>query len=260
MHPEQGLPVYVRSGPFGPYVQLGDQVDDGPKPKRVGVPKNIDSTTLSLDMALKLLALPHRLGHHPVTNKVVNAGVGRFGPYVQHDGVYKSFGKDGTTLVNGRQVDVLSVQLEDAVEMLKDVKKRGQTPPIREIGPHPDDQAPVQIFDGKFGPYVKHGAVNATIPKERDPQTLTMEEAVTLLAERAARGPSKGRGRGRGAKAAKTPVAKKAPATKKAKAAPTPKAAASKKAAPKKKAAKKKAAKKTKGTKKALGESPPQAE
>jgi DNA topoisomerase-1 len=263
MHPEQALPVYVRSGPFGPYIQLGDQVDDGPKPKRVGVPKNIDSTNLSLDMALKLLDLPHRLGHHPVTNKVVNAGVGRFGPYVQHDGVYKSFGKDGTTQVNGRQVDVLSVQLEDAVEMLKDVKKRGQTPPIREIGPHPEDQAPVQIFDGKFGPYVKHGAVNATIPKERDPQTLTMEEAVALLAERAARGPSKGRGRGRGAKAAKAPVAKKAPATKKAKAAPTPKAAASKKAAPKKKAAKKKAtkaAKKAKSTKKAPGESPPQAE
>jgi DNA topoisomerase-1 len=235
----QGQAIYVRVGPFGPYVQLGEQTDDK-KPKRVGVPKNMDSTTLTLDQALALLHLPKRLGHHPETGKVVNAGVGRFGPYVQHDGVYKSFGKDGTATVGDKKYDVLTVDLPTAVEMLKDARKRGQTPPLRELGPHPEDKAQVQVFEGRFGPYVKHGGINANIPKDLDVQDVTLEQAVVWLAERAAKGPPKGRGR-RGARG----VAPKA-ATKKS---PAPKKAATeKKAAAPKKAAKK--AKKASGAKK----------
>lgn len=246
IHPTENQPVYVRVGPFGPYLQLGEQTDEH-KPKRVSIPKNVDPTNLSMEMAVKLLSLPHRLGHHPETGKVVNAGVGRFGPYVQHDGVYKSFGKDGTALVNGRTVDVLSVELADAVEMLKDAKKRGQATPIREIGPHPEDGAPVQIFEGKYGAYVKHGGVNATIPKERDVQTVMMEEALGWLAERAARGGGKGKRGRRGAAPKAAARTKKAASEKKAPA--LKEAAPKKKAAPRKKAAKK-SAKKAKRAKK----------
>lgn len=227
MHPEEGLPVYVKSGPFGPYVQLGDQIEgEEKKPKRVGIPKNMEPSSLTLDQALQLLSLPRRLGHHPVTNKVVNAGVGRFGPYVVHDGVYKSFGKQGTAEVGDKTYDVLTVDLDAAVEMLKDAKKRAAPTPVRVLGKHPEDDADVGIFEGRYGPYVKHGKVNATIPKDREIESVTLEEALDLLAERAAK-----KGTGRGTKKKKTAAKKKAP---------------KKKAAKKKTAAKKKSKKKKK--------------
>jgi len=187
MHPEEGLPVYVKNGPFGPYVQLGDATEDGPKPKRVGIPKNIDSESLDLETALKLLELPRRLGHHPETGKVVNAGVGRFGPYVVHSGVYKSFNKDGTYQVGDRTVDVLNVDLDAAVEMLKEARRRSAPTPIRELGEHPEDGETVAVFDGRYGPYVKHGKINATIPKDRDVDSVTLEEAVQWIADKAAK-------------------------------------------------------------------------
>jgi DNA topoisomerase-1 len=206
IHPEEGLPVYVKSGPFGPYVQLGDVTEEVPKPKRVGIPKNVEPSSLDLNTALKLLELPKRLGHHPVTSKVVNAGVGRFGPYVQHDGVYKSFNKDGTYQVGDRTVDVLSVDLDAAVEMLKEAKRRAAPTPIRELGTHPEDGETIGIYDGRYGPYVKHGKIFASLPKERDVESVTLEEALGWIAEKAAK---KGTGRGTKKKAAKKSAAKK---------------------------------------------------
>ncbi len=177
-HPTEGLPVYQLLGPFGPYVQLGDVSDENPKPKRVSIPKGLDPSALTLDQALKLLELPRKLGTHPETGKVVNAGIGRFGPYVVSEGKYKSLGKED---------DVLTVGLERAVELLAQAKTRSGATPVKELGPHPADQEPIAIFEGKYGPYVKHGKVNATIPKEREIESVTLAEAVGWLAERAAR-------------------------------------------------------------------------
>lgn len=212
MHPEEGVPIFLMSGPFGPYLQLGEVVEDGPKPKRVSIPKNISPSDVDFDIAMKLLELPRRLGHHPDDNKVVNAGVGRFGPYVQHAGRYKSLGKDD---------DILTITLERAVELFKDFKGRAAATPLKELGVHPEDEKPVAIYEGRYGSYVKWGKVNATIPKESDPMAVTLEEAIKLLEARAGTSGKKG--------------------TKKKAASPK------KKAAPKKKSAKKAAKKKDGG-------------
>ena len=183
--PDTGNAVYLRSGPFGPYIQLGEQTEDH-KPKRVSIPKNRDPQTLTLDEALKYLHLPRRLGHHPQTGHVVNAGIGKFGPYVHHEKTYKSLEKTD---------DVLTVDLNRAVELLAQAKVKPVLVPLKELGKHPDDNEPVAVFEGRYGPYVKHGKTNATIPKDRDPQTVTLEEAIQWLADRAAKGSSKKRRR-----------------------------------------------------------------
>lgn len=208
MHPEDGVPIFVMSGPFGPYLQVGEVTEENPKPKRVSIPKNYDPLTIELELALKLIELPRTVGQHPEDGKVVKAGIGRFGPYVLHDKKYKSLGKDQ---------DVLTVDLNTAVELLKTVKKKGAPEPIRPLGKHPEDEAPIGIFEGRYGPYVKHGKVNATIPKDTPIESVTLEQALTWLEE----------------KIAKT-GGKKA----------TKKKAAKKKTSAKKKATKKKAAKK----------------
>ena len=224
MHPEEGLPVYKMNGPFGPYLQLGDIVEDGPKPKRVSIPKNIDIETIDLETGMKLLELPRRLGHHPETTKVVNAGIGRFGPYVLHDKVYKSFDKNHKFELEGKTYDVLNVDLNTAVEMLKLAKRRSAPTPLKELGPHPEDGEMIAIFEGRYGAYVKHGKINATIPKDHDIESVRLEEACDWLTAKAAK---KGGGR--------KPAKKKAPKKKAAK-------KAIKKKAAKKKPAKKKAA------------------
>lgn len=191
--PETGLPIYVKAGPFGPYLQLGDVTEDQPKPKRTGIPNNFDPASLTLEQALGLLSLPRRLGKHPETDKVVNVGIGRFGPYVLHDKKYGNFDRKTHTFEwQGKTYDVLSVTLPVAVEMLSRSKTRAAPTPLKDLGPHPEDKAPVQIFEGRYGPYVKHGKLNATIPKDRDPTEVTLEEAVGMLKEKAGK-PSTGR-------------------------------------------------------------------
>ncbi|NLF74259.1 MAG: type I DNA topoisomerase [Chloroflexi bacterium] len=176
--PETGQPIFVLAGPYGPYVQLGENGDtSGPKPRRVSLPKGVKPEDISLDQALQLLALPRVLGAHPATGEPVEAGIGRFGPYVRHDGEYRSLNKGE---------DVLTIKLDRALELLAQEKRsRKQAPAaLREIGPHPVDGEPVAIFTGRYGPYVKHGKTNASLPKNADPSTLTMEHAVELLAAR----------------------------------------------------------------------------
>ena len=215
-HPEHNLPIYLLNGPFGPYLQLGETGDGDQKPKRVSIPPSLDPAAVTLEQATKLLELPRRLGKHPETGKVVNAGIGRFGPYVVHDKIYKNFDKrTGTFARNGREYDVLSVDLETAVEMLKDARRRAAPTPLKELGTHPEDGQPVAIFEGRYGPYVKHGKVNATIPKDREIEQVTLEESLTWLAEKAARGGGGRRGTKRGG-AKKNAAPKKKPGTKKA--------------------------------------------
>ena len=216
IHPQEGLSIFVLSGPFGPYLQMGEKQEDedAPKPKRVSIPKNIEPLDVDLALAIKLLELPRTVGQHPDDNKVVKAGIGRFGPYVQHDGKYKSLGKD---------YDVLTVGLTDAVELLKQARSKTGPKPIKELGKHPDDEAIVAIFEGRYGAYVKHGKINATIPKDLEVDSVTMEEALLWLEAKAA------------LKGVKKKKATKKKATKKK---------ATKKKAVKKKATKKKAVKK----------------
>jgi len=188
MHLEEGLPIYVKKGPFGTYLQLGDVTEEIPKPKRVSLPKSRDPLALTLETAVALLELPKKLGHHPETGKVVNIGIGRYGPYVQHDKTYGNFDKKSQTIEHlGKVYDVLTVDLPVALDMLKHAGKRAASRPLRELGPHPDDGKPVAIFDGRYGPYVKHGKINATIPQERDVQQIMLEEALTWIAEKAAK-------------------------------------------------------------------------
>ncbi|MFN7802779.1 MAG: type I DNA topoisomerase [Planctomycetaceae bacterium] len=234
-HPTEGVPMYALLGPFGPYLQLGDAVEGGPKPKRVSLPKGADPQAVTFDQAVELLQLPRTVGVHPETGKPVTAGIGRFGPYVFHEGTgFKSLPKG---------YDVLTIDLPTSVELLKQKRVRGGATPIKELGAHPEDQQPVQVFDGKYGQYVKHGDVNATLPKETVLDTLTLADVLPLLAERAA-ATGKGKGKGRGKKTA----APKAAARKTAGTAAAPKKSAKKgtKAAP---SAARKSAKAVKATK-----------
>jgi DNA topoisomerase-1 len=209
-HPETDEPIYVLSGRFGPYVQLGDAPANGAKdakPRRASLLKGMKPETLTVQTALALLSLPRPLGFHPETNALVEAGVGRFGPYVKHGDDFRSLAPYD---------DVLTVALPRALELLSQPKtgrsQRG-TAPLRELGAHPTDGQPVLLMAGRYGPYVKHGAVNATLPKGTKPETLTLTAAVSLIAAKAAQPPSKRAARKSSKNGAK-------PSTAKAKAAP----------------------------------------
>ena len=139
---------------------------------------------------------------------MVNSGIGRFGPYVTHDKVFGSFDKKSHTYeFDGETYNVLNITMDAAVELLRNTKKRAAPTPLREIGNHPDDNAPVQILEGKFGPYVKQGTTNATVPKDTDISTISIEEAVSWLADKIAKGGGKKAGGRKGA--AKKTAAKK---------------------------------------------------
>lgn len=211
MHPEEGLAIYQMRGPFGPYLQLGEVTEETPKPKRCSIPNCFDPSAIDLETAIALLALPRRIGKHPLTEKVVNAGIGRFGPYVTHDKVFGSFDKKTHTYeFGGDTYNVLNITMDAAVELLRNTKKRAAPTPLRELGNHPEDNSPIQIFEGKFGPYIKHTTTNATIPKDTDITTITVDQAVQWIADKISKGGGKpGKKGGFGKK-----VAKKAAATK----------------------------------------------
>ncbi|MCB9476142.1 MAG: type I DNA topoisomerase [Deltaproteobacteria bacterium] len=200
---ESGRNVYVLVGRFGPYVQLGENDDEEPKSKKVSLPKGLAPEDVTLDKALDLLSLPRRVGLHPEDGKVVNAGIGRFGPYVVHAGKYASLKPED---------DVLTVNLDRAVELLAAKKQRGGQEPLRTIGNHPETGEPIAILDGRFGPYVKHQKTNASLPKDMAPEDVSLEQALDLLAAREARKGAKKTTKAKTAKkktAAKTTKAKK---------------------------------------------------
>jgi DNA topoisomerase-1 len=173
--------IQLLQGPYGPYIQLGEMEGDK-KPKRVSVPKNVAPDSVDLAIALKLLALPRDLGAHPESGKKVHAAIGRFGPYVSHDGQFKSVPKDES---------VFDIGLERAVALLKEPKQFSARGALKVLGKHPADSQPVGLYSGRYGPYVKHGKVNATLPDENMISTVTLEEAVELLAAKSGKRGSK---------------------------------------------------------------------
>ncbi len=213
--PDTGLDVALRKGPYGIYLQIGEQApkEKGkkapPKPKRSSLPKDVAPDSVTLELALKLLSLPRDVGAHPETGEMISAGLGRFGPYLKQGTRYASL-KEGD--------DVLSVGLNRAVTLLAESKTRTSG---RELGEH--EGKPVTVRKGRFGPYAKWGKINATLPKDSEMDTITLEEAVALIVAKAAKAPAK--------KAAPKKTAKKA----------TKKKTAKKKSATKKKTAKKSA-------------------
>lgn len=182
--PETGESIYLLDGRYGPYVQRGD-TQQGKKPPRQGLPPGTAPEAVTLDLALRLLALPRQVGEHPETGEPVKAGLGRYGPYVVHK-------RDFRSLAPGD--NLLTIGLERALELLS-VPKRGARNRIREIGEHPDDGAPIELFKGRYGPYVKHGKVNASIGKDVSPEDVDVPLAVELLKRRLQRDRAKRGGR-----------------------------------------------------------------
>ncbi|MFM1811361.1 MAG: type topoisomerase, partial [Cyanobacteriota bacterium] len=212
--PETGEQVYLLFGQYGPYVQKGQVSDENPKPKRASLPKGAKPEELSLEDALGLLRLPRHLGEHPDGGKV-QAGLGRFGPYVVHD---KGKGEKDYRSLKADD-DVLAIGLSRALELLAQPKRgRGGRTALKDLGTPEGADEQVQLFDGPYGLYVKQGKVNASLPEGTTADTITLEQAVELLAAKAASGKTKGRGKAAGTKAAGTkaaakPAAKKAPST-----------------------------------------------
>ena len=188
--PDSGETVTVRSGRFGPYVQLGEQTNGGEKPRRAGIPKGVSADTIDLEMALKLLSLPREVGTHPESGKPIVAGFGRFGPFVAHEGAYASLDSPD---------EVFTVGINRAVTVLAERKSKGRGPrggqALKDLGAHPETGTPIRVMKGRYGPYVTDGKLNATVPQGSDPESVTIEQAVALLAERAAKGPAKKRAR-----------------------------------------------------------------
>lgn len=180
-HPETRQPVLLLRGPYGHYVQLGEVVEgEKTKPKRVSWPKEIPLVQADLASALKLLSLPRELGLHPVSGKKVIVNIGRFGPYIGHDGKFKSI---------PRSDNIFDISLERAVELLAQARE-GNTV-LRVLGDHPDDKTSIEICSGRYGPYVRHGKINATLPKNVSPDAVTLEAALELIAAKGAKSAGK---------------------------------------------------------------------
>ncbi|TNF11430.1 MAG: type I DNA topoisomerase [Rhodobacteraceae bacterium] len=211
---DEGQAITLRVGRFGPYVQKGEPTEDQPKPPRASLPKGWKPEEIDLEKALMLLSLPREIGPHPDDGELVEAGIGRYGPYVKHGRIY----------ANLPEVDeVFTIGMNRAVEVIAQKAAKGAgrgaaAKPLKELGEHPEG-GPVQVMPGRYGPYVKWGKVNATLPKDMEPEAVTMEDALPLIEAKAAKkGGAKKKAAPKKA-AAKKPAAnktaaKKAPARK----------------------------------------------
>ncbi len=194
--PTTGLDVTVRNGRFGPYLQLGEGVD-GEKPKRASLPKDTSPEDMDLARAIALLSLPREVGRHPEDGEPIRAGIGRFGPYVQHGKIYAN--------LEDRE-EVFNIGLNRAITLIAEKLAKGPSKgrfgsdPGRALGDHPAKGGPIVAKKGRYGPYVSHDGVNATLPADKTPETITLDEAVALLDARAGRNPSASRARPRKAK------------------------------------------------------------
>ncbi|MDR6788146.1 DNA topoisomerase-1 [Sphingomonas sp. BE138] len=208
--PETGLPVERKSGRFGPYIQLGE----GKEAKRASIPKDIGD--LDLEMALRLLHLPRTVGQHPETGQPITASIGRYGPYLLHDGKYARLSSTAEVFETGMNAAV--VKLAEAAAGGGRPARGAARAPLKVLGAHPRTEAELKLMEGRYGPYVTDGTTNATLPKTIAPDQLTLEEAAQLIDDRAAAAPAKPKKKAPAKKAAaKKPAAKKAPAKKTAK-------------------------------------------
>ncbi|MGX8884144.1 type I DNA topoisomerase [Methylovorus sp. SPW-M1] len=199
--PASDKDILLLNGPYGPYLQLGlPEEGSKKKPKRVSIPKEIPLANVDLEVAMKLIALPRDLGQHPETGKKIVANIGRFGPYVNHDGKFKSI---------PRSDSVFDIDLPRAVELLAQAKSGPA--PLKDLGKHPTEDGNIEVYAGRYGPYVQHGKLRATLPSSEAPEELTMEEALALLAAKAAKeAPAKKPAAKKKTTAAKKPAAKTA--------------------------------------------------
>ena len=175
--PESGEKVYCFVGRYGPYVQLGETPEEGPKPKRASLPRGMRPKDIDLEFALKLLSLPRTLGHHPETGKEIVAGSGRFGPFVVHDDDFRSLKKGD---------DVYTIGLDRALELLAEEKKgRKSAKVLKDLGVHPKDAKKVVLYDGKYGPYIKYGTKNISLPEDKksneEAEKLELKDAVAII-------------------------------------------------------------------------------
>lgn len=183
--PETGLEVRVKVGPYGPYVERAVE-KAGSKPHRVSLPDGLAPDSVTLEIALRYLSLPRSLGTAPESDEEVVAALGRYGPYV----------KQGKTFANLKNHDqMFTVELDEALALIKARQESGGRKVLKELGKHPESGQPIQLLDGRYGPYVTDGTTNANVPKTMDPDETDLETAVDLLAKRAARGSGRGRGR-----------------------------------------------------------------
>lgn len=197
--PATGQPIYALNGRYGPYVQLGDVSEENDKPKRQSIPAGIPLENITLQQALDLLALPKTLGPHPVSGKDVKVGIGRFGPYVVHDGDFRSVPKGES---------IFDLTFARAMEMLNQPKKgRGRAAPLKEFGPHLGLKAEAQLFNGPYGHYIKAGKTNVSLPEGMTPEQVTKEIAMQLLTDKSGIPNEAGK-----EKAKKTPAKKSAKA------------------------------------------------
>ena len=215
LHPDTGEPIFLRIGPYGPYVQLGEPTDDNPNPKRASLPKGTQAEAVTLEMAVGLLMLPRKLGQHPETGASIKAGQGRFGPYIVHD--QGKEGRDYRSLKGDD--DVLTVTLERSLELLAQPKAgrgRKKVDPLKDLGAHPDDNESVAVFNGPYGLYVKHGKINASVPEGVDLEAISLEQALGWINAKApAKKGKAGSKKSATSRTTKTAAASKASGTKK---------------------------------------------
>jgi len=185
---DNGDVISVKTGRFGPYVQRGEATKEAPKPPRASLPKGWTKGDMDLDKALQLLNLPREIGPHPEDGVMIEAGLGRYGPFIKH----------GSTYANIKDVDeVFTIGMNRAMEELAKKAARGggrtraAATPLKELGEHPTEGGPVNVMDGRYGPYIKFGKINATLPKDVEPGDVTMDMAVALIAEKSAKAPKK---------------------------------------------------------------------
>jgi DNA topoisomerase-1 len=200
--PKTGFDIAVKSGRFGPYIQLGEPKNyaEDEKPKRAGIPKGMSPGDVELELALKLLSLPREVGLHPEDGEPIKAGIGRFGPYVQHLKTYASLdaGDEVYTVGLNRAVTLIAEKIAKGPS-----KRRFGADPGKPLGEHPE-RGTISVKSGRYGAYVTADGINATIPSDKTPETITLAEAIALIDERAAKGGKPKRS------ASKKPVAKKA--------------------------------------------------
>lgn len=220
-HPETGEPITRKAGRFGPYIQLGE----GKEAKRSSIPKDIGE--LDLDWAVKLLDLPRTIGAHPESGNPITASIGRYGPYLAHAGKYAKLRSTAEVFDTGMNMAVAKL-----AEAASGAGRGGRTAaePLKVFAAHPSSGGEMKLMAGRYGPYVTDGTTNATLPRDMKPEDLTEAQAITLIDERAAKGPAKGKGKRK--PAAKKTAAKKAPATKAAAKKSVTKKAAAKPSAP----------------------------
>jgi DNA topoisomerase-1 len=204
-HPETGEDVHRKSGRFGPYVEMGE----GKEAKRASIPKDVPSEDFGLDWAVKLLSLPRTIGNHPESGKPITASIGRYGPYLAHDGKYARLTSTRDVFETGMNAAV--VKLAEAASGGGRARGGASRAPLKEFGAHPRTGAELKLMEGRYGAYVTDGTTNATLPKTMAPEALTLEEAAQLIDDRAAKGPAKGKAK---PKARKKAPARKSPARK----------------------------------------------